>query len=482
MTVWDIILIICGGISVLGFLFMLVAIIFDENSNKRGIENFWMLLAGLFILLVFFVWAALKLCDLWYYLSEAMKHGGVRKYKAWLKQKEIEEEKAKQEREARVKAEKEEYERVKKDFLDGKITRTNLPRVEDGITSFEFSPEMMLSVDYDSNVREIIYIENEYNERLNRFFIEHKDLRLYHMYKFVYLPALNEELNGGDVLHYLYPDATSDSKISISLTSNYPMQYLVYPEDRDKIKQGMFFFRDGRDNHGAEYVEGDYHPLYEGTDEEIIAQLDAIVKKVHDKHSNAAVYCKEKRPETKEGAKNFADDQFSWELYDDDVAIIIDEVRERFKKLKEKGLTEKILFHMLKEKPKLSRLVITKDMRIMLPDYNNMEIKMEPINKAVYLLFLKHPEGIVFKCLPDFRKELIEIYQMIKPLGLNERAIQSIEDVTNPCLNSINEKCARIRGAFVSQFDEDLASQYYISGWRGEPKKIELPRDLVTWE
>ena len=118
----------------------------------------------------------------------------------------------------------------------------------------------------------------------------------------------------------------------------------------------------------------------------------------------------------------------------------------------------------------------------MLPDYNNMEIKMEPLVKAVYLLFLKHPEGIVFKCLPDYRKELAELYQKIRPLGLNERAIQSIEDVTNPCLNSINEKCARIRGAFVSQFDERLAEHYFIDGRRGQEKKIALPRDLVVWE
>ena len=111
-----------------------------------------------------------------------------------------------------------------------------------------------------------------------------------------------------------------------------------------------------------------------------------------------------------------------------------------------------------------------------------MEIKMEPINKAVYLLFLRHPEGIVFKCLPDYRKELAEIYQKIKPFGLNERAIRSIEDVTNPCLNSINEKCARIRGAFDSKFDMSLAEKYIIWGWRGEPKKITLPRDLVIWE
>ena len=362
------------------------------------------------------------------------------------------------------------------------ITRTEIPRIEDGERCFEFNPEMGLSVDYDSNVREIVYVESEYNDRLNRFFQEHKSLRLYHMYKFVYLPTLCEELLKGNNIDYLYPDKAPDSKPQLELTSDYPMQFLAYPEDKAKIKQGMFFFRGGRYNHGAEYIEGDYHPLQEGTDEEIIAQLDAIVKKVHSKHCHAAVYCKKERPNSKEGSKDYADEQFSWELYDDDVAILIDEVRERLRKLKEKGLTEKILLSVFKEKPKLSRLVVTKDMGIFLPDYNNMEIKMEPINKAVYLLFLRHPEGIIFKHLPDYRKELVEIYQKIKPLGLNERVIQSIEDVTNPCLNSINEKCARIRGAFISQFDEDLAKQYYISGWRGEAKKISLPRDLVVWE
>ena len=163
------------------------------------------------------------------------------------------------------------------------------------------------------------------------------------------------------------------------------------------------------------------------------------------------------------------------------MAQLVEEVRERIKMLQEYGLPENLLFNLLKEKQKLSRLVVTKDMRIVLPDYNDMEIKMEPINKAVYLLFLKHPEGIIFKYLPDYRKELADIYQKIKPLGLNERALQSIEDVTNPCLNSINEKCARIKGAFISKFSDNLAKHYYISGWRGEAKKIDLPRDLVEW-
>ena len=49
-------------------------------------------------------------------------------------------------------------------------------------------------------------------------------------------------------------------------------------------------------------------------------------------------------------------------------------------------------------------------------------------------------------------------------------------------LNSINEKCARIRAAFVNKFDEHLAKNYYITGNRGGVKKITLPRDLVVWE
>lgn len=81
-----------------------------------------------------------------------------------------------------------------------------------------------------------------------------------------------------------------------------------------------------------------------------------------------------------------------------------------------------------------------------------------------------------------FKKHYQLIKKMIKPLGLNERAIQSIEDVTNPCLNSINEKCARIRGAFVGEFDDYMAKYYYIDGARGEAKKISLPHDLVVWE
>lgn len=481
MNIWIIIiLIICipiYAISIYG--------VYDsyKTTKKRGRNSdlSWDTILMIIISPLYLLWIPIAL--LWEfsydYFQRVKEHGGFKEYKEWKKQEEIEREK----RIIESQKKQEEYERVKVAYMNGEIKREDLPRVEDGKNTFEFKDEMGLAVDYYSNVREIVYVENGYSESLNRFFLEHRDLRLYNMYKFVYFPNFCDDLQNDGMLQYLYPELSDGKKPSVDLKSDYPLSFLWHPEEAANIKHGMMFFIGNKDNHGSKYIKGHYYPLEEGSDDSIIAQLDAIVKQVHSDYSEGGLYCKEERPKIEEGSSDgFADELFSWELYDDEVAIIIEDVRKKIKRLKEKGLAENLLMRIIKERPKLSRLVITKEMRIILPDYLNMEIEMQPINKAVYLLFLKHQEGIVFKCLPDYRQELADIYQKIKPLGLNERAIQSIEDVTNPCLNSINEKCARIRGAFISKFDEQLAENYYITGERGEAKKITLPRDLVVWE
>nr|MCR5679609.1 hypothetical protein [Prevotella sp.] len=173
---------------------------------------------------------------------------------------------------------------------------------------------------------------------------------------------------------------------------------------------------------------------------------------------------------------------FCSQIGEENTYDLIEEVKERIAKLRQRGISQYILEKLVHPDDRLSRLVISKDYRLVLPDYNNMEIKMEPLVKAIFLLFLNHPEGILFKHLPDYREELTKIYMKLKPYGISERTLQSIEDVTNPLLNSINEKCARIRGAFVGQFDDHMARHYYIDGKRGDVKKISLPRDLVVWE
>ena len=162
-------------------------------------------------------------------------------------------------------------------------------------------------------------------------------------------------------------------------------------------------------------------------------------------------------------------------------SILIKEMQEKVQMLKGYGMTEEEIISQLFCTQPLPKLMISRNYRIYLGE-ERKEVHLEPLVKAVYLLFLRHPEGIVFKNLPDCREELAKIYNKVRPWGLTDRALKSLEDVTNPKLNSINEKCARIRKVFGALLDSRVAEQYYIKGVRGKAKKIALPRELVAWE
>ena len=171
----------------------------------------------------------------------------------------------------------------------------------------------------------------------------------------------------------------------------------------------------------------------------------------------------------------------SKELEHNSCSSLLDDVKQKVRLLRESGVSESEIASLFYVERPLPMLVINKSYRVFLSDKQN-EVHLEPLVKAIYLLFLQHPEGIIFKDLPDYRQELASIYNKVRPWGLTGRAMQSIEDVTNPMLNSINEKCAKIKKVFETMLDSSIAEQYYIKGTRGEAKKIALPRDLVTWE
>jgi hypothetical protein len=130
---------------------------------------------------------------------------------------------------------------------------------------------------------------------------------------------------------------------------------------------------------------------------------------------------------------------------------------------------------------KLSRLTIDNKYKLNLTDYDNIEIKLTPLPKTLFIFMLRHPKGVFFKELYLHRKELIEIYGEIGN-RLDMSAIQkSINDMTDARSNSINEKCARIKEAFISKIDNSLARNYYITGAKSEAKSIILDRSLVIF-
>ncbi len=355
-----------------------------------------------------------------------------------------------------------------------------------GLKKLPFEPDAKQIIFIQGNEDDVIYhfVELYYNS-IHRYF-ESKG------YDFCYIPYLKRELNESEVLHYNAPYAKS-GHLKFMTDDNFILNYMAHPENRTNISPSLLYYIPNYRNES--YPEADV--LFRGItltsdsfagDNELKGILNDIIQDINKQTEPPIRFSKVSRQKIAEERSCFCEEEdpsniiLADDTFDYESKLLLKEIEDRIEKLKKKGISTYIIKQLaFNSNERLSRIRISKRNEILLLDYF-MEIKMTPLPLAVFLLFLNHPEGIYFKDLPDYREELMEIYKKIKgPFFNYESAKKSIDDVTNPLSNSINEKCSRIREAFVSQFDDHLARFYYIVGQRGELKKITLPRNLVEW-
>lgn len=169
-------------------------------------------------------------------------------------------------------------------------------------------------------------------------------------------------------------------------------------------------------------------------------------------------------------------------LWKQDIDFIGKEIRERVEALKSYGLTSLAISNMIgpiDSEP--FGLLIDNDLRIWVDSPEHSEVRLPPIHKAVYLLFINHPEGISFKEMDIHRAELEEFYMRISHRTDLDEIQATIDRLISPYDNSLNEKCARIKGIFSRIIPGDMIKWYAIEGERGEKKSISLPRNLILW-
>ena len=263
------------------------------------------------------------------------------------------------------------------------------------------------------------------------------------------------------------------------------LQYLEHSADKEKVSCGFIRTEDiHRGSDGKDKTVNRFYPLSSKSGEPIGDQLHKIGKQIILEKSQSERLLEE-WSESYDDWGPTEDFSCLGACPHDDASDeeLMEEVRQRIAKLRQRGISDYLLEQLIHPDDRLRAVLKSLPRTIVSCCLTTMTWKSRwSLGDAVYLLFLNHQEWVQFKRLPDYKGELTEIYERLKPNGLTERARHSIEDVTNPLLNSINEKCARIRGAFVGQFDDYMARHYYIDGERGQAKRISLPRNLVTWE
>lgn len=361
---------------------------------------------------------------------------------------------------------------------------------------------------------QVIYVESLYDEQANRFITDnYHELRQwfeYRGYEFIYLPMLfkDDELKR-KVLYYA-PYLETKIVADKSLRSSYLLNFLSSSHLGEAVKPSILF---GPERCGDEWLfQACELPLSGVASKDIIQLLDAVssgtlfvnescatsdnvlmnYQPSSEPRSSMSIESDEKRSARKRFFFSKMVDKIQGELFEDDVeeyaplrdevAEILESLENSVKKLRLQGVTLSAIHEFIDKQEPLSPLVITEDLRIFLPEYNNIEIELSAQRKALYFLFLNHPEGIVLQHLEEYHKELMNYYKQTNGGVVTPRMEESIKKLETYGNNQLNVVITRIREAFCSKFDERLARHYFISGERGQAYKIGLPQALIRWQ
>ena len=369
---------------------------------------------------------------------------------------------------------------------------------------------------------QVFYIENGYDADVNHFiqsnYFDLKSVFANNGMDFFYLPYLLREHDIEAKVRY-YAPYLSSQLLTTKVQSNALVPYLSDDDTRKNLQPSLVF--EGNQKGGNGEVMFLQVPLsdIDFSQSKSVDDLVQWVEQMRDAYhreivlervsyyesSDAPPPCCCSQGETSSSKKRFLEGLFNrfnkkLEMPEDDVDLqkteeeyaeeqslmetekVLRELRLTVQKLRLEGVSLMAIHEFIDKQEPLSRMTITPDYRIFLPDYNNIEIEMAALPKAIYFLFLRYPNGIIYKHMQDHYNELLNIYRQLRPHTDEARINLTITKVVNPVGNALNENIARIRKAFIEKFDEHLANHYIITGERGLQYAIPLDRELITWE
>ena len=123
--------------------------------------------------------------------------------------------------------------------------------------------------------------------------------------------------------------------------------------------------------------------------------------------------------------------------------------------------------------------------------YAGPVLPLRPLVKALFILFLRHPEGILLKQRDRYRQELEDIYSLICPNTAMEVvhhvkiavvALERVGRLVNLQDNSFSEKASVLNARLEELLPSGMAEDYKIQGYNGHPRRIMLNPLLVHWE
>ncbi|WP_035669380.1 hypothetical protein [Flavobacterium sp. 83] len=366
-------------------------------------------------------------------------------------------------------------------FANMRIEKFENFKLDSNLSNFDVSENTVVFFDLEDNPQISQYIENQFSE-LNKKFAEvnrnliyisnldyPKDIRDLLKFYLPYLSAsdLKKFYSEEHILSKMVNEMFElfEGKSSGSVFKSEYQSILDYIGYKGNIKSGFIFF-DHPDyrNYNTHYNTS----ILECNDLLLKDSPDAFFEKLIQFFKN-----ENDRIEEYDCMIDNSPEYYAYQNLDDDTKEKVLEIQSQLRELRDSGqllFALPILKDILNSEANkinlnsVSKVLIMSNYRIVLPYFDNLEIQLSHLTKAIYILFYNNPQGINIKELYKYRKELLDLYSNISYQIDYDKIQQSIDDLVNPESKAIYTHISRIKTAFYKQMYYVYAKNYIVAG------------------
>ena len=152
-------------------------------------------------------------------------------------------------------------------------------------------------------------------------------------------------------------------------------------------------------------------------------------------------------------------------MMDEDAASIVAQIKTLLKQLKTKGVTAQEIDSLLSDQQP-GRVYVSTQGKLVLPDEGEVQIKLTPMERTLYILFLRYPAGINADELWRYWDELCEIYGSQTVYDDKDLIEDAVEGICDEEKVTWYTNVSRIKKKISDRLGKRAAEQYIIK--RGE--------------
>ena len=170
---------------------------------------------------------------------------------------------------------------------------------------------------------------------------------------------------------------------------------------------------------------------------------------------------------------------------DPETSKLLEEMERLARALKMKGIKPDVIDDLLSSLSKPGDLVVDMNGNLLVTDFGNVNIKLNPIEKALYLFLLQHPEGVEADAMVGYRKELLRIYRRFTIFDDDATIEDRLDNLLSEDKSALYTHISRINKRIKTKLGERGSLSYRIQ-FRRKPEPgrylIDVPFDNIRWE